>query len=55
MNKDNRAVNKFLKYLEQEKELYDSYEMAIEMMIVKETNPLNIKRLNKLKMEYKGR
>ena len=54
MNKD-KVVNKFLAYLEEQKDLWGNYEQAIDMMIYHEKDPLNIKRLNKLKEQYKGR
>ena len=54
-SKEDRVVDKFLAYLMEQAELYGSYEQAIEMMIYREKDPLNIKQLNKLKEQYKGR
>ena len=49
------VVKKFKAYLQQEAETYGSYTEAINMMILKEKDPLTIKRLNLLKKQYKGR
>ena len=53
--KQDKVVRKFLAYLEEQKDLWGTYEEALEMMIYHEKDPLNIKRLNKIKEQYKGR
>lgn len=49
------VVDKFLQYLEQERDIYGSYESAIDVMIEKEKDLVLKKKLYELKKQYRGR
>ena len=53
--KEDNVVDKFLQYLEQERDLYGSYESAIQLMIDRESDLILKKKLYQLKKQYKGK